>query len=65
MIIKNNFNNYKIDYLQKEKDSIRKSVTKLDEKFKKGEIDREKFLKQNSEFAKRQEDLTKKINRLK
>ena len=67
MIIKNNFNknNSQINYLEQEKEGIRKAVAKWEERFKKNEIDREKFLKQKQEFAKRQKELSKKINKLK
>ena len=56
MIIKNNFN------LKKEKEGLDKAISKLDERFKNDSISREKFLKQNEIFAKRQTILKKKID---
>lgn len=65
MIIKKNNSNLKIDYLQEEKKGLTKAIDNLNKRFKKNEISREKFLKQNSEFAKRHIELNKKINKLK
>lgn len=59
MIIKNNFNKTSNDFLQEEKKGLDKAINKLDERFKKGELEREVFLKQNKEFAKKQIDLKK------
>ena len=64
MIIKNNFNLQKEDYLKKEKESLDKAINKLDERFKNDAVSREKFLKQNEVFAKRQADLKKRIDNL-
>lgn len=64
MIIKNNFNLQKEDYLKKEKEGLDKAINKLDERFKNDAVSREKFLKQNEVFAKRQADLKKKIDNL-
>lgn len=64
MIIKNNFNLPKEDYLKKEKEGLDKAINKLDERFKNDAVSREKFLKQNEEFAKRQADLKKRIDNL-
>lgn len=64
MIIKNDFKNIKKDYLQEEKEGLNRAVLNLDKRFKKNEIDREKFLKQNLEFAKRQVELNKKQEKL-
>lgn len=58
MIIRNNFN--KKDYVTEQKIGLKKAIDKLDERFQKGEIEREKFLKQNEIFAKRQRELNKK-----
>lgn len=62
MIIKNNFNENKNIY-EETKKGLDDAVYNLDKRFKNGEIDREKFLKQNNEFAKRQQELAKKINK--
>lgn len=62
MIIKNNFNLQKEDYLKKEKEGLDKAINKLDERFKNDAVSREKFLKQNEVFAKRQADLKKRID---
>lgn len=64
MIIKNNFNLQKEDYLKKEKEGLDKAINKLDERFKNDAVSREKFLKQNEVFAKRQSDLKKRIDNL-
>lgn len=64
MIIKNNFNLQKEDYLEKEKEGLDKAINKLDERFKNDAVSREKFLKQNEVFAKRQADLKKRIDNL-
>lgn len=64
MIIKNNFNLQKEDYLRKEKEGLDKAINKLDERFKNDAVSREKFLKQNEVFAKRQADLKKRIDNL-
>ena len=64
MIIKNNFNLQKEDYLKKEKEGLDKAINKLDERFKNDAVSREKFLKQNEVFAKRQADLKKRIGNL-
>ena len=64
MIIKNDFFNNENDYLQQEKKGLIKAVEKLDKRFKSNEIDREKFLKQNEIFAKRHEEINKKIEKL-
>lgn len=64
MIIKNNFNLQKEDYLKKEKEGLDEAINKLDERFKNDAVSREKFLKQNEVFAKRQADLKKRIDNL-
>lgn len=64
MIIKNNFNKSSNDFLQEEKKGLDKAINKLDERFKKGELEREVFLKQNKEFAKKQIDLKKRMDKL-
>ena len=64
MIIKNNFNLQKEDYLKIEKEGLDKAINKLDERFKNDAVSREKFLKQNEVFAKRQADLKKRIDNL-
>ncbi len=64
MIIKNNFNKTSNDFLQEEKKGLDKAINKLDERFKKGELEREVFLKQNKEFAKKQSDLKKRMDKL-
>lgn len=64
MIIKNDFFNNDKNYLEREKEGLKKSIDKLDKRFQNSEIDREKFLKQNLEFAKRHKELNKKIEKL-
>ena len=64
MIIKNNFNKTSNDFLQEEKKGLDKAINKLDERFKKGELEREVFLKQNKEFAKKLIDLKKRMDKL-
>ena len=64
MIIKNDFFKENNNYLMQEKEGLNKAIKKLDDRFKKGEIDREKFLKQNQEFAKKQMELNKRIEKL-
>lgn len=64
MIIKNNFNQNKTEYLAKEKEGLDKAISKLDKRFQNKEIDREKFLKQNEEFAKKQAFLKQKMEKL-
>ena len=64
MIIKNNFNKTNQDFLQEEKKGLDRAINKLDERFKKGELEREIFLKQNKEFAKKQIDLKKRMDKL-
>ena len=64
MIIKNNFNLQKEDYLKKEKEGLDKAINKLDERFKNDAVSREKFLKQNELVAKRQAYLKKIIYNL-
>ena len=64
MIIKNDFFNKDRDYLMKEKEGLMKSVENLDKRFKNNEVDREKFLEQNMVFAKRHEEINKKIEKL-
>ncbi len=65
MIIKNNFFEEKNNTLERQKEGIKKAVAKLDERFQKGEIDRDKFLKQNEVFANKHEKLNKLIDKLK
>ena len=64
MIIKNDFFKENNNYLMQEKDGLNKAIKKLDDRFKKEEIDREKFLKQNQEFDKKQVELNKRIDKL-
>ena len=64
MIIKNDFFKENNNYLMQEKDGLNKAIKKLDDRFKQEEIDREKFLKQNQEFAKKQIELNKRIEKL-
>ena len=64
MIIKNEFFENERDYLLKQKEGLKKAIDNWDARFQKDEIDREKFLKQNIEFAKRQQELNKKIENL-
>ena len=68
MIIRNNFGldkkgfNRQPDYLEQEKIGLKKSIDNLDARYKKGEIDIEKFKKIAGGYAARQEDLNRRIN---
>ena len=64
MIIKNDFFKENNNYLMQEKEGLNRAIKKLDDRFKKEEIDREKILKQNQEFAKKQIELNKRIEKL-
>jgi len=64
MIIENKFFKSEKDYLLEQKEGLKKAIDNLDSRFKKDQIDREKFLKQNAEFAKRQEKLNKEFEKL-
>ena len=63
MIIKKDYMNRKIDYLQEERKGIDKAVNKLDERYQNKEINKDNFYKQLSVFTKRGEDLKKRIDR--
>ena len=63
MIIKKDYMNRKIDYLQEERKGLDKAVNKLDERYKNNEIDKDNFYKQLNVFTKRGEDLKKRIDR--
>lgn len=64
MIIKNEFFENERDYLLKQKEGLKKAIDNWNSRFQKAEIDREKFLEQNIKFAKSQQELNKKIERL-
>ena len=63
MIIKKDYMNRKIDYLQEERKGLDKAVNKLDERYKNNEIDKDNFYKQLNVFTKRGEDLRKRIDK--
>ena len=71
MIIRNSFNinkhnlNKNNDYLQEEKKGLIKSIDNLDERYKNGEIDFEKFKELANNYAKAHEDLNQRINKSK
>ena len=64
MIIKNEFFNSEEDLLYKEKEGLDKAIKKWDDRFQKGEVEREKFLKKNIDFAKKQKEIKEKIQKL-
>ena len=63
MIIKKDYMNRKIDYLQEERKGLDKAVSKLDERYQKKEIEKDNFYKQLDVFTKRGEDLRKRIDK--
>ena len=64
MIIKNEFFNNEEDLLYKEKEGLDKAIKKWDDRFQKGEVERDNFLKKNMDFAKKQQELKEKIQKL-
>lgn len=68
MIIKNNFNinNNKFhkenDYLQEELIGLKKSIDKLDNRYKKGEIDLDKFKKVANNYAIQHQKINQRMN---
>lgn len=58
MIIKNDFNKIP-DYNQMKRDGLNKAVDNFNKRFKEGMVERENFIKQNHEFAKKQQELKK------
>lgn len=69
MIIRNNFNlnkhnlNQNKDYLQEEKIVLKKSIDNLDNRYKKGQIDFEKFKKVANDYAIEHQNLNERINK--
>jgi len=63
MIIKNEFFQNEKDYLIKQREGLNKAIENWDKRFQKDEVERETFLRQNIEFAKRQGELNKKIEK--
>ena len=63
MIIKKDYMNRKIDYLQEERKGLEKAVNKLDERYQNKEIEKDNFYKQLNVFTKRGEDLRKRIDK--
>lgn len=75
MIIRNNFNNNKAfgnrmnindnnnNYFDQQKQGLRKSINKLDERYKNGEVDFEKFKKIANNYANQHRDLNQRINK--
>lgn len=63
MIIKNDFFKDR-NYLQEEKEGLDRAVENFNKRYKKGEVKKENFLKQNEEYAKRQKALNEKIKRM-
>lgn len=64
MIMKNDFNKKSEDFLFQEKIGLDKAVNHLKERYDKSELERDVFLKQNEEFAKRQAELKKRMNKI-
>ena len=64
MIIKNDYLNQNRDYLEREKMGLNKAIENFDKRFKKNEVERSTFLKGMDEFAKKQIDLNKRIEKL-
>ena len=64
MIIKKNYLNREMDYLQEEKKGLNKAIENFDKRYKKNEVERENFLKGLDEFSKKQIDLNKRIDKL-
>ena len=64
MIIKKDYLNREMDYLQEEKKGLNKAIENFDKRYKKNEVERENFLKGLDEFSKKQIDLNKKIDML-
>ena len=73
MIIRNNFNNKTFgnrinsndnnNYLDLQKRGLQKSIDNLDERYKKGEIDINKFKKIAGNYAIQHENLNQRINK--
>lgn len=63
MIIKNDFFKDR-NYLQEEKEGLDRAVENFNKRYKKGEVKKENFFKQNEEFARRQKELTEKIKKM-
>ena len=74
MIIRNNFNNKNNfgsrrnfddnnNYLDQQKNGLRKSINNLDERYKKGEIDFDKFKRIAGNYATQHENLNQRINK--
>ena len=64
MIIKKDYLNRGNNYLQQEKEGLNKAIENFDKRFKNNEVEREKFLKGLDEFAKKQVDINKRIDKL-
>jgi len=64
MIIKNNFYKKQEDYLKKEKEGLEIAIKNFDKRFRKKEVERDNFLKQNMEFAKKSKKIKKKQEKL-
>jgi len=75
MIIRNNFNNNKNNfgsrrnfnednnnYLDQQKRGLQRSIDNLDERYKKGEVDIDKFKKIANNYATQHEILNQKLN---
>ena len=74
MIIRNNFNSNKAfgsrrnfddnnNYLDQQKKGLQRSINNLDDRYKKGEIDINKFKKIASNYATQHENLNQRINK--
>ena len=64
MIIRNDYLNQDRNYLQEEKKGLNKAIDNFDKRFKNNQVERENFLKGLDEFAKKQKDLNKRIDKL-
>ncbi|MBR3660669.1 MAG: hypothetical protein IKN63_02065 [Bacilli bacterium] len=63
MIIKKDYLNLDNNYLEQEKEGLNKAIENFDKRFKNKEVEREKFLKGLDEFAKKQVDINKRIDK--
>ena len=63
MIIKKDYINREIDYLQEERKGLDKAINKLDERYQNKEIEKDNFYKQLDVFTKRGEDLKKRMGK--
>ena len=63
MIIKNNYLNKEINYLEEERKGLDKAINKLDERYQKKEIEKDDFYKQLNIFKQRGEEIKKRMDK--